>query len=150
MAGRCELNPQDCSLGLQLQDGGATLVPPCHGAFGFAWSGARGAVGVCGGRHRFSVTVLQELPPAAAAAATLAAIPELDAAPGVRVGVSCASTDVAMLGESATSWAYSSLGKKCGGGGGFLPYGVRFGVGDEVISLFHMCVACSATPVRRL
>ena len=43
-----------------------------------------------------------------------------------------AATDVAMLGDSTSSWAYSSDGKKCGDGGGFLPYAIRYGVGDEV------------------
>ncbi len=59
MAARCALNAQDCNLGLQLRDGGLTAVPPSHGAFAFAWSGARGAVGICDGRYRFTVTVLQ-------------------------------------------------------------------------------------------
>ena len=59
MAGRCTLNNHDCSLGLQLHNGGVTAVPSSRGAFGFAWSGGRTTIGVCGGRHRFGLTVLQ-------------------------------------------------------------------------------------------
>lgn len=75
---------------------------------------------------------------------------ELSAIPGVRIGVSCVSTDVAMLGESTTSWAFASAGRKSGGGGGFLPYGTPFGVGDEVhISLLSKaCLCCCAVPVH--
>lgn len=52
--------------------------------------------------------------------------------PGARFGVSSVATNVAMLGQSATSWAFASSGRKCGGGGGFLPFGAPFGIGDEV------------------
>ena len=76
-------------MGLHLYEGGLTAVPPSRGAFGFAWYGARGTFGVCGGRHRFSCTMPRELPPDAAAAAS--APPGLDATPGVRIGVSTVS-----------------------------------------------------------
>lgn len=58
---------------------------------------------------------------------------ELDSTPAVRVGVSRTPTGVAMLGETAGSWAFDSGGCKCGGGDGFLPYnGSGFRVGDRV------------------
>lgn len=57
----CTLNAQDASLCLQLLEGGTVASPPCTGPFGFAWSGARGTVGVTGGRYRFSVTVLEQV-----------------------------------------------------------------------------------------
>lgn len=57
----CILNAQDASLCLQLLEGGTVASPPCTGPFGFAWSGARGTVGVTGGRYRFSVTVLEQV-----------------------------------------------------------------------------------------
>lgn len=62
MAAQCILNAQDCSLGLQLlqlPEGGETATPPAQGACGFAWHGARGTIGTYGGRHRFSVRLLQ-------------------------------------------------------------------------------------------
>lgn len=62
MAAQCNLNAQDCSLGLQLlqlPDGGETVTPPSQAACSFAWHGARGTIGVSGGRYRFSVRILQ-------------------------------------------------------------------------------------------
>lgn len=73
--------------------------------------------------------------------------PELVSTPAVRVGASIAATNVAMLGETAGSWAACSDGRKCSGPGTFQPMGgplgASFGVGDKVHLQGDVTALCS-------
>lgn len=127
MAHLCVLNRLDSSLGLRLTDGDLMATPESQGGFSFMWSGVRGVVGVCEGRYRFTVRLLRALP---------GSVPPLhqgpDTAAAAAVGVSFGDTDVGLLGEVPGSWSYSSNGCKQTGGFRPEPYGLPFGVGNEV------------------
>lgn len=143
MAHLCVLNRLDSSLGVRLTDGELMATPQSQGGFGYMWSGIRGVVGVCEGRYRFTVRLLRALP---------VSVPPQpggpDSAAAAAVGVSFGDTDVDLLGEVPGSWSYSSSGSKQTGGCRPVPYGLPFGVGNEVrrVRLTAQRVHAGCTP----
>jgi len=130
MAHLCVLNPLDSTLDVHLSDGQLLATPESMGAFGCTWSGIRGVVGVCEGQYRFTVRLLRTLP-----VNVPPHIHGTDSTPGAALGVSFMHTDVALLGEVPGSWGYASNGTKRTDGSTPEPYGLPFGIGNEVRAL---------------
>jgi hypothetical protein len=87
------LNPLDCNLDIDLQDGNLTCSKLSNNGFGYLWAGARGNVGMMEGKAFFSVRVTQALP------VNVQSKDDLSTAHIARVGLSRLQTPVGQLGE---------------------------------------------------
>ncbi|XP_057961572.1 uncharacterized protein LOC131153342 isoform X2 [Malania oleifera] len=122
---RVLLNPADCNLDFNIEDGGLRGFGLYEQGFAYCWSGARANVGITGGKYCFSCKIISGQP-----------VDMKDTPPDqqhvCRLGISRGDDDVGSLGETSYSFGFGGTGK-FSNAGKFLDYGEKFGVGDTVV-----------------
>ncbi|GMH42486.1 hypothetical protein BSKO_10405 [Bryopsis sp. KO-2023] len=129
--GGVTLDHMDCTLNFVLSEdrlGGRSLS---EGGMAYMWSGARATLGVVGGRYYFKCKIVKTLP------AEVSSTPDVDASHSCRIGVSWRSSEVFLLGETATSWGYDGAGEVLHAGK-LSAYGQPFGPDDEIVCLVDL------------
>ncbi|XP_077243305.1 uncharacterized protein LOC143883870 [Tasmannia lanceolata] len=119
------LNPADCNLDFNVEGNGLQGRALCDNGFAYCWSGARGIIGITGGKYCFGCKVISEQ------TVNMEDTP-VDQQHVCRVGISRGDDEVGNLGESAHSFGFGGTGK-FSNSGKFSDYGTKFGVGDTIV-----------------
>ncbi|KAK9706629.1 hypothetical protein RND81_07G140400 [Saponaria officinalis] len=117
-------------LAFNIESDGLTGHALYEQGFAYCWSGARGTVGITGGKYYFGCRVLSRQP------VEMEDIP-LDEQNVCRIGISRGDDPVGTLGETDHSYGFGGTGK-FSNAGIFVDYGEKFGVGDTVICLVDL------------
>ncbi|KAL2932021.1 Heterogeneous nuclear ribonucleoprotein U-like protein 1 [Bienertia sinuspersici] len=124
------LNPADCDLAFNIEADGLTGNALYDQGFAYCWSGARGNVGITGGKYCFGCKIISDQP------VTMEDTP-VDKQHICRVGISRGDDLVGNLGETEHSLGYGGTGK-FSKSSKFVDYGEKFGIGDTIVCLVDL------------
>ncbi|XP_021740442.1 heterogeneous nuclear ribonucleoprotein U-like protein 1 [Chenopodium quinoa] len=126
---RVVLNPADCDLAFNIEADGLTGHALYEQGFAYCWSGARGNIGITGGKYYFGCRIISDQP-------VIMEETPLDQHVS-RIGVSRGDDPVGNLGETKGSFGYGGTGK-FSTNAKFVDYGERFGIGDTITCLVDL------------
>ncbi|XP_021726338.1 heterogeneous nuclear ribonucleoprotein U-like protein 1 isoform X2 [Chenopodium quinoa] len=127
---RVVLNPADCDLAFNIEADGLTGHALYEQGFAYCWSGARGNIGITGGKYYFGCRIISDQP-------VIMEETPLDQQHVSRIGVSRGDAPVGNLGETKGSFGYGGTGK-FSTNAKFVDYGERFGIGDTITCLVDL------------